>query len=461
MPAVTAQSTTERRTELKVSTPRTRSRLVEFASKGSLAVADQALFSGANFLASIALARWLTPADYGAYSVAFAVFLLFAAAHTALLNEPMMIFGASKYAHGYRGYIRTLLRFHIAVLVPTSLILAGVAAVLGRVYSPPVGYAFLGLAAGSIFILAFWLVRRVPYVLLKPGWGVIASSAYCAVMALSIWLLQVTGTLTVFGAFAAMGVASIAGTIVAMVRFVGRKHEDVERPTLSAVAVDHWRYGRWAIASAAVSWFPGQVYYALLPAWIGLEGSAGLRALFNFVLPVLQAIAALNMLLLPTLVRDRTSGGEKKMNSTMLLFLSVFCAGCAVYLSGLYLFRGQVFQLLYGGRYSEYAGWPLLLAGALPFTTCVTAVLGNAVRALERPDRVFWAYIASALSTAAFGIPLAAQFGVSGALAGIHISSLTLAFFLWRSYRALAKAPATGGPAPATNQGLNDLRGVV
>src|SRR4051794_23090859 len=62
MPVVSRQSTADRRT---------RSRLVEFASKGSLAVMDQALFSGANFLASIALARSLTPADYGAYSVAF------------------------------------------------------------------------------------------------------------------------------------------------------------------------------------------------------------------------------------------------------------------------------------------------------------------------------------------------------------------------------------------------------
>lgn len=441
--------------------PRIHQRLLQLASKGTLAVADQALFSGANFLASIALARWLTPADYGAYSVAFAVFLLFAAAHTALLIEPMMIFGSGKYSGRYRGYIKTLLRFHVAILAPTSLVLAGAAAVLGRVYSPPVGYAFLGLAAGSLFILAFWLVRRVPYVLLKPGWGVIASLAYCAVMAGSIGLLQSTGTLSVLAAFASMAAASVAGTFVALARFVGRMQEPVGRPLLGEVAADHWRYGRWAIASALVSWFPGQVYYALLPAWIGLEGSAGLRALFNFVMPVLQAIAALNLLLLPTLVRDRGAGGEKKMNSTMLLFLGVFCAGCAVYLSALWIFRDQVFRIVYGGRYSEYAGWPLLLAGALPITTCFTAVLGNAVRALERPDRVFWAYIASALSAAVCGIPLAARFGVSGALAGIHLSSLTLAFFLWRAYRTLARTPVSRDERRDRMRELTEMRGAV
>jgi O-antigen/teichoic acid export membrane protein len=413
-------------------------RLAQFAGKGCLAVLDQGLFSGANFLTSIFLARWLAPADYGAYSLAFSVFLLFAAAHSALLNEPMMIFGASKYAARYSGYIRTLLRFHIAVLGPTSIVLCAIAGVLGRLYSPAVEHAFLALAAGSIFILAFWLLRQAPYVLLKPEWAVVASFLYCSVMTLAIWILNATGKLTGFAAFGAMAVASIAGVLIVLARFAGGFTNRVQRPMLGEVAIDHWRYGRWAIASAAVSWFPGQIYYTLLPTWIGLEGSAALRALFNFVMPVLQAIAALNLLLLPALVRDRRTGGHKKMTGTMLLFFAVSAVGCALFLTALWVFRGQLFQVFYGGRYGQYAGWPLIFAAALPLGTCATAVFGNAVRALERPDRVFWAYIGSALSTAVLGIPMAARFGVCGALAGIHISSFTLAFLLWRSYRSLA-----------------------
>ena len=57
----------------------------------------------------------------------------------------------------------------------------------------------------------------------------------------------------------------------------------------------------------------------------------------------------------------------------------------------------------------------VLLAGALPVGTCITAVLGNAIRALERPDRMFWAYVASAGAAGVFGIPLTARFGVAGA----------------------------------------------
>jgi len=49
-------------------------KVLHWTGKGGLAVVDQALFAGSNFLLSILLARWLTPAEYGAFAVADAVF---------------------------------------------------------------------------------------------------------------------------------------------------------------------------------------------------------------------------------------------------------------------------------------------------------------------------------------------------------------------------------------------------
>ncbi|GIX47763.1 MAG: hypothetical protein KatS3mg131_1974 [Candidatus Tectimicrobiota bacterium] len=65
-------------------------RLVRWARKGGLAVLDQGLFSGANFLVNILLARWLPPEEYGAFAVALSVFYLLAGFHTAVLTEPML-----------------------------------------------------------------------------------------------------------------------------------------------------------------------------------------------------------------------------------------------------------------------------------------------------------------------------------------------------------------------------------
>jgi O-antigen/teichoic acid export membrane protein len=411
----------------------------ELLRKGSFAVADQGLFSGANFAVNILLARWLAPAEYGAYSLAYSAFLLLAAIHSGLLIEPMMIFGAGKYRDRFAPYLRRLIAYHAAVLVPASAVLWIVAVALGRVYSPAARQACEGLVYGSAFILLFWLLRRVFYVLMRPGWGVLSSAIYFAALVGSAGALWFAHALTPFSAFLGMGLASLVASAILIGRVTEKSEGLGARVSFREIAGDHWKYGRWAVASAAVSWFPGHVYYSVLPVWLGLEGAGALRALTNFVMPVLQAIAALNMLLIPSLVRDRRQGGTPRMNRTMILFFALFCAGCAVYLAALWFFRAQVFQIFYGGQYKQFAGWPLLLTGLLPIGGCASSVLGNALRALERPDFMFWAYIASALSAGLIGIPCAAKFGVSGALFGILCSSLVLVVVLLLFYRSLAK----------------------
>jgi O-antigen/teichoic acid export membrane protein len=407
-------------------------RLNQVARKGTLAVTDQALFSGANFLVNILLARWLSPAEYGAYSLAFAVFLLFAALHSAILIEPMMVFGAGKYSSRFPRYLRVLIGGHFGVMVPVSLLLFGATLLLGRLYSPQASDAFRGLLFAAAAILLFWLVRRVFYVLLQPAFGVISGALYFVFLIGGVAALKYTGHLSIVTAFAAMGAAGLVASLIMLARFVPAWRSRASEPTLKQVSTDHWRYGRWAMATAVIGWFPGHVYYALLPAWLGLEGAGGLRALMNFVMPVLQAISALTMLLLPMLVRDRVQGGSKKMNRTMLMFLALFCGGAVIYLTGLWLFRGSVFQIFYGGKYSQYAGWPLLLTGLLPLGTCASAVLGDGLRALERPDSIFWCYAGSMIGAVAVGIPLSAAIGINGALLGLLASSLiTIAMMAW------------------------------
>jgi hypothetical protein len=159
------------------------------------------------------------------------------------------------------------------------------------------------------------------------------------------------------------------------------------------------------------------------------------------------------MLMIPALVRDRRAGGPQKMNQTMALYFSLYCAGCLSYLAVLWSLRGHIFQVFYGGRYTEYMGWPLLLAGALPLGTCAYSVLGNGLRALERPDRMFWAFAGSSAAAALVGIPLTAKYGVTGALLGNHASSVTFVLALWWLYRSMTaerrRAPVGQVACPA------------
>src|SRR5260370_28321963 len=75
---------------------------VPMATKGGLAVLDQGLISGSNFLVGILLARWLAPEEYGAYALAFAIFLLLSFVSQSLLFDPMAGFSGSSYRKSIR-----------------------------------------------------------------------------------------------------------------------------------------------------------------------------------------------------------------------------------------------------------------------------------------------------------------------------------------------------------------------
>ena len=419
-------------------------RTVRWAVRGGLAILGQGLFAGANFAANILLARWMTPEDYGAFALAYSIFLLFAAFHTAILTEPMMVFGAGKYAKQMGRYLSILLRGHVALMVPASLVLGGVALLLGRLYSSGVESAFLGLAVAAGFILLLWFLRRVFYVVSQPGWATLGSAIYCAVLLTYVCFLQATGGLSPRTAFLGMACAGLAGGAVSLWRLRTRGTADELGLTPEMVRRRHWEYGRWSTATAALVWFPGNIYYAVLPAWIGLAGVGALRAILNLAMPVLHSMSALSTLLLPRLVRDRRQGGREQMGHTMKRSLAVFVSGATVYLGLLWLFRFEALDFLYAGKYTELAGRPLLLAGLLPFGASLTAVLGGALRALERPDSLFACYAGAGIATLLIGLPLASAFGLAGAVGGAVVSGLAGGVLMYRFYnratRRLQKA---------------------
>jgi O-antigen/teichoic acid export membrane protein len=197
---------------------------------------------------------------------------------------------------------------------------------------------------------------------------------------------------------------------------------------------NHWSYGRWAIATNIVNWVPYNIYFLLLPIWGGLEATGALKALWNLLLPAMHMNAALTALLVPTLVKVR---GRKEFWQHMRLFLIFFVFGSTAFWIFLGLFHGPIISWLYGGQYSEYSSL-LWVLGFLPILMGSTGVLTGALRAHERPDKIFWAFAVSAALTLPLGILLMVTQGINGAAFGLLISLLTaLGVTAWVCLRLL------------------------
>jgi O-antigen/teichoic acid export membrane protein len=395
-----------------------------WAGKAFWAVLDQGLFATSNFALGILLARWLSPEQFGSFAVAHSVFLLAGTLHAGLFSEPMLVFGSARHATRFHAYLDILLHAHWRLTGLGSVLLAGAALIFWFLASLPLAGAFLGAAVAGPFILFGWLVRRACYSCLQPQWAAAGGTFYLVLVLTGSYVLRHMEVLSAFTALAVLGGAGLISGQWILGRLRHATSSQVTAgPSRTEVFRDHWSYGRWAVASSGLSWIPGNIYSILLPAFAGLEAAGALKALLNLVMPIMHANSALSTLLIPALaaVRERPD-----FNRLVRRGLTAFAAGSLAYWFVLTAFREPIIALLYGGRYGNTTSLVPLVA-LLPLSGACMAVLGSALRVLERPQHVFWAYVISVVATLTIGVPLTAGWGLTGAAAGLLLSSVVTA----------------------------------
>src|ERR1019366_9789213 len=105
--------------------PSIKSSWLSWSGKGILTLTDQGLIGGSNFLIAILLARQLSLTQYGAYALAFEIFMVLSMAYACLILEPLLVFGPSTYRDSFRQYFGVLLWMHLGVAFATALLLGG------------------------------------------------------------------------------------------------------------------------------------------------------------------------------------------------------------------------------------------------------------------------------------------------------------------------------------------------
>src|SRR5258708_24760376 len=172
----------------------------KWLQRGVWAVADQGLFALANVALNVLLARWLAPDQYGAFAVGYSLFLFIGAFHTALLTEPMLVFGPARYAGQPHGYFNILCRGHWILTVCGSALLTLTGFGLRANGVSALAQAMFGLALAAPFSLLMWFGRRAAYVRLQPRLATCASAGYLALLVLGLFILALLQRVSIFSA---------------------------------------------------------------------------------------------------------------------------------------------------------------------------------------------------------------------------------------------------------------------
>jgi len=422
-------------------------KLTRWATKGGLAILDQGLISGSNFLIGILLARWLIPAQYGAFSLAFSVFLLLSYIYHALLSEPQGVFSGSAYSKCLRGYLKALLGIQLVLTIFGIVLLGGAAAIvyeMGKADGLP--GALAGVAIASPCILFFWLLRRAYYMNLAPARAAIGAFIYCVLVTGGLFVAYKKALISPFSAYLLMAIGALGTGFFLLSQVNKALPPDAEAgPTAAQAWRKHWEYGRWALAVSVVTWIPYYMYYPLVSYFGGMAQAGQLRALMNLSLPMEQSYTALSILFLPYSARICREKGIQSSGPLVRRITALFIFGALAYWAVLIPLKGLVFHVLYGGKYLEVT--PLIPYVALG-TTLWAAAFGPAIllRAIESPDSIFYARIVASVLSLVVGVPATRSFGLWGVVISVIIANF--AAFLISMYILQRKSNSLTVPNP-------------
>lgn len=414
--------------------------------KGALAVADQGLISGSNFLLSVLLARWLSVEQYGAYALGFSLFLLAASLHQALLIDPMSVLGPAVYWEDRRRYLGALITLHTGAALAIAVALGATAFATDWFFPGGVlEQALGGLAVAAPCILLFWLLRNASYIELSPGVSTLGSLLYAVILFSGAVVFYQFHLLSVRSVFYLMGFGSLAVSAFLLWR---AKPLWPNAEFTAKVWREHWDFGRWGLAKAGVEWSGDNSIYALTAVLLKVSDVGALRALGNLALPLSHISAAVGRLLQPYIARAAGRDGAAAVNSAVNRTLLLYAAGAGAYSLVIAILHKPLVSLLYAGKFDSSAALAPWITLGMAF--CVVSYsFAAGLRAMKAPSGVFASAAAMAITAVATGIPLALLYGFAGIVAAefaASVAALTVAWYLFRRVISNAEGKRTEVP---------------
>jgi O-antigen/teichoic acid export membrane protein len=419
--------------------------MVRIGFRLSMAICDQALFAGSSFIFTLLLARWMQPAEFGAYVITYSVYALFQNAFDGLLSEPLSVFGSGRFSTCFSAYLgRMLIASAVVGVGTTSLSILG-AAILGVLGMDQLAKAFAGLAVAGPFLCIRSLIRQPFYIRGNMHLSVIIGVLHMASSTILLWLVHDAGWLNPFNAYLPIGFGAAGASGIAVLFCVRPVwHSTDPELAFKNLIRTHLDYGRWAMLERSLLWMQTNAGSLLLGLAWDLYAAAVYRAASTLIMPAYMAITSMGSVLLPTLSRSVAQEPSQtrpwwQQHLAVLLF-----GATSAYAVPLACFGSSLAHELFAGRYDAECS-PMLMVGlglgALTFAVNIAIELQ--LRASLRVKKIVVARAFGTVVSLTIGTSLTIIFGVAGAVAATVVTwsatTATLCFLLTVSER-LAQA---------------------
>jgi len=401
-----------------------------------LGLADQAVVSGASFLAIVLVGRSTDPSELGYYALAMSLIVSSVTIQDSLISLPYTFqihhpIGAPVESAGsslmQSGLLSALC---IAVFVTAGLSLAAYG-------SEPKVVALAWTLAGVVpFALLRQFCRRFAFAHLRTTQALMIDAPAVALqlaglswLAYSGWLSSVTACL-VLGAACALS----AGCWL----FLARANFAFRTDQLWPATKQSWNLARWFFATQITILVLGNANYWLLSALTGAVATGIYAACMSTVSLANPLINGLDQVLMPSSVRAFKEGGGAGLWSEVIRASRLLGVATALPCAVIFFAGEQVMRLLYHDPAYEGQGHILIVLALALLASAMGIPASNALATLERPRPIFIAGLLASLVSVILASSFAIEWGIAGAAYGFLAGSLVGAAGRWVSLLKIA-----------------------
>ncbi len=409
----------------------------KWAGRGLVSISDQVIYSGANFLLLIFLARWLDPADFGAFSVTYALMSFFYQLHNGLICEPMNVLGPANYPEFKTDYVRVQTKLHFLLTAAIGLTLITVILIFHNLIQPAtLNILFVFLGAATPFLLLPWLIRRSFYFLKKPLLAALTSLQYAIFLLVILFIARQVFELGSTSVYIIMvGAAALSS---AMFFIFTQRHKGREKHNLWEVLTHNWQYGKWIMLNGLLVSLAIQIQLFITGSFLGLEEAAAFKVLQNFNQPMVVIISGLSFLFLPSFASQIQSNQVETIRKRGRWITLVTAALAAGYFGMLWFLRGPLELLLYDGKYQAYIDLIPLL-GIVPMISALSLGPSILIRVYQKPQALLIVGIVWSITNILTSFLFIHSWGILGAVWSVIIGQTVATVMLfWLARRRIA-----------------------
>lgn len=393
--------------------------LVERFAQVNWALADQAIVSGASFLTTVLIARFLGMEQFGLFALAWLGIYFAQNLQIATIIAPMMTIGAKQKPAERATYTGAMVAQQTVFACATSLIVyLGVQ--LGDLLVPKwqLGATALPLAL-LVFVGQFCdFLRRYFFVFGKPRTSFTVDATRYGFQAAALFLMFLNCLdCAVPTVLYVMAAAAVAGLVPGL-WFFGPA--TLNPAVLRDVTVRHWSFSRWLLVSAIAQWSREHFVHTAVGALLGLAEVGALRAAQQLVrtinVPIQGFDNVVPMRAGAAFVRDGFGGLVDFIDGFMLRYqAAIAMALLVIAMSG-----DLLLTVIYGESFAGHGYLVAAYAGVLMIYLMRTTVI-TMLRAMETTSYEFYASVAGGAIVTVLAFPLVREFGIAGSMVALAL----------------------------------------